>query len=499
MDLDLGIGNNTDEKRDEIASLIIIFANLLERASKECSSLRVTKNLVDEVIAGFATDLTKLNVPTETIEKAIKVCQSAITTDYGHIAATTIVSYWCLAFIVAESGKFANKITSELTYSNGDYTLEKKDKTESKPDTKSGNCTKCHKKTTKLCEGCSSYLEADAKVYYCNVGCQKSDWSMHQYQCQKNSSRRQLDNMAAFISIIGKCWKDAVQSDRLVRVIRKCGLTIFESDPLNKAAYMGESIFKPVTASLFNDNSEEQSYLNSVTGSDVLVLFGDLIWTLIKRESVTNPTSSVLTRYLALCSKIETIVTKASKVAMPYQVSVISGTRIALPKPTQHIIRATLGNNEIYAIDLTSTEGPILWNKYVSVHKMEEYKTIDHPRWIELEDSLKDSYYESRFLIADILALALHGYLKGPAGFTDFENGLPMIAKEVNNKLARFDNFAKNLMKDVMIKVKNNKLNYFFMTFDGDGSNSDITNNKVSVPVLSQDSAYTEGLGCLQG
>lgn len=164
MDLDIGSQNISSEKCDEIASCIIAFVESLEEESNSPLNAPPSQMFGDnnEAITTFRDQLTKFGVPKDTVHEIITVCRQTVqSAPSDDTTAATLVSSWCLAFLLPESSVLAKMIASKLTQphnvtSTSLQSIDASNGSEAeKAKPKYGNCLNCHKKTTKCCQGCA--------------------------------------------------------------------------------------------------------------------------------------------------------------------------------------------------------------------------------------------------------------------------------------------------------------------------------------------------------
>jgi len=244
MGLNLGIGNETEQKREVIFRMILGFAvDLQKMMHPKLSMAEVKKHVlkmkqsINTLNTSVIKQLQHINVPMDTINRALRICRHSAELNTTMKGTSDAVSYWLLAFVLKESSRLANDIIRGMPTSLHLPLLESKSR-------------------TKITE--ESQIDPPLRPV------------------------QVLERAVEAISIVWKHWTENVYTDHLVRVFRKGRITFFETDSMLKHAYTGEYIFKAIDASLFENEAQMRMYLNINAGNDLFCFFGDLIWTILK-------------------------------------------------------------------------------------------------------------------------------------------------------------------------------------------------------------------------
>lgn len=128
------------------------------------------------------------------------------------------------------------------------------------------SCVQCGKEATSACGACPNSPDAETgkpnSTWYCDVQCQKGDWSNHKALCKASVARKVLYRAADTAQALFYVYREIAFDKLIVKVERMEGeLRVFEG------LYQDE-IFPPFPKALIKDENEKKAVLTYLACCD---------------------------------------------------------------------------------------------------------------------------------------------------------------------------------------------------------------------------------------
>lgn len=335
-------------------------------------------------------------------------------------------------------------------------------------------CSVCLKKANLVCKACKGTQDGVGglvAVYYCDATCQKDGWKAHKPLCKAAKDRMALYRTGEIAQHLYYTFKRHAWKWVIERVEKKDNTwLVFDG------IFRDKSIVVPFPDAMFRD-AKDQEIIMSYTSCNSAVaflhrLFGDTLNGKsgpVHEESATCSNTDMTTD---MYSKVDEVTVRVKNNKL--QIVWIGHQRVDARTYLHNVLRVTLNNDEVYALDITgaqfgwrgSTVMP--WSTFLEnrVDIVKEVRKFGETARIEkAEAQLAGEYRISIHHINEHIEIHLHDFLRhwqmGNASLSSMLRCSAEDFKPKQDSLLRF-------MEDCMLHIKDSALQTgFFDIFKG--------------------------------